>query len=125
VSFTSSVQVLVQVFPACFFLNKKVFLCTIVALLWWWAVEDFTTLGTLDLKILKKSYHHSGLVMHQREYIQGVLAFFLVAQLPPKRGVLVHKNSLASCQRCRHSVRARDSTKHSYYIVLKDRPLLT
>ena len=28
-----------------------------VALLLWWAVEDFPTPGTLDLK---KSYHHSG-----------------------------------------------------------------
>jgi len=33
-----------------FVLNKQV-------LLWWWVVEDFTTIGTLDLK---KSYHHSG-----------------------------------------------------------------
>jgi len=30
----------------------------------------------------------------------GFLAKFLFAQLPPKRGVLVHKNSLASYQRC-------------------------
>jgi len=34
----------------------------------------------------------------------GGLAIFLVAQLPPKKGVLVHKNSLASYQRCSHSV---------------------
>jgi len=32
---------------------------------------------------------------------------FLVAQLTPKRGVLIYKNSLASCQRCRHSVEPR------------------
>jgi len=37
----------------------------------------------------------------------GFFAFFLVAQPSPKRGVLVHKNSLASCQRCRHSVEPR------------------
>jgi len=35
---------------------------------------------------------------------------FLVAQLPPKRGVSVHKNSLASCQQCRHSVEPRALT---------------
>jgi len=40
----------------------------------------------------------------------GGFAFFLVAQLPPKRGVLVHKNSLASWQRCRHSVEPRALT---------------
>ena len=39
-----------------------------------------------------------------------VLAMFLVAQLPPKREVLVHKNSLASYQRCRHSVEPRALT---------------
>jgi len=37
----------------------------------------------------------------------GFLAIFLVAQLSPKRGVLVQKDSLASCQRCRHSVEPR------------------
>jgi len=30
---------------------------TSVALLWWWAMEDFTTIGTLDLK---ESYYHWG-----------------------------------------------------------------
>ena len=47
---------------------------------------------------------------------QLVLAIFLVAQLSLKRGVLVHKNLLASCQRCRHSVEPRALTclfKHS------------
>ena len=34
-------------------------------------------------------------------------AILLVAQIPPKRGVLVHKNSLASYQRCCHSVEPR------------------
>jgi len=41
---------------------------------------------------------------------------FLVAQLSPKRGVLLHKNSLASCHRYRHSVEPRALTfpfKHS------------
>jgi len=40
----------------------------------------------------------------------GFGAIFLAAQLPPKRGDLVHKNSLASCQRCRHSVEPRALT---------------
>jgi len=35
---------------------------------------------------------------------------FLVAQLPQNRQVLVKKNSLASCQRCRHSVESRALT---------------
>ena len=43
-------------------------------------------------------------VARRREYFRGFLATFLVAQLPPKRGVLVHMNSLASYQRYRHSV---------------------
>jgi len=33
------------------------------------------------------------------------VAILLFADLTPRRGVLVHKNSLASCQRCRHSER--------------------
>jgi len=56
------------------------------------------------------------LVERRREYFQGFLAIFLVAQLYLKRGVLVHKNSLDSCQRCRHSVEPRALTcpfKHS------------
>jgi len=36
------------------------------------------------------------LVARWREHFHGFLAIFLVAQLPPKRGVLAHKNSLAS-----------------------------
>jgi len=40
----------------------------------------------------------------------GFLAIFLVAQFPPKTGVLVHKNSLASYQRCSHSVEPRALT---------------
>jgi len=56
------------------------------------------------------------LVARRREHFRVILAIFLVAQLSPKRGVLVHKNSLASCQRCRHSVKPRAlacSFKHS------------
>jgi len=48
--------------------------------------------------------------VRRREHFRGFLAIFLVAQLSPKRGVLVHKNLLASCQRCRHSVEPRALT---------------
>jgi len=44
------------------------------------------------------------LVARRRKHFRVFLAIFLVVQLSPKRSVLVHKNSLASCQRCRHSV---------------------
>jgi len=37
------------------------------------------------------------LVARQREHFRVFLAIFLVTQLFPKRGVVVHKNSLASC----------------------------
>ena len=47
------------------------------------------------------------LVARRREHFRGFLAIFLVAQILPKRAVLVHKNSLASCQPCRHSVEPR------------------
>jgi len=40
----------------------------------------------------------------------GVLVTFLIAELPQKRGVLVHKNSFASYQGCRHSVEPRALT---------------
>jgi len=56
------------------------------------------------------------LLARQRKHFRVLLAMFLVAQLSPKRGVLVHKNSLASRQRCRHSVEPRALTclfKHS------------
>jgi len=50
------------------------------------------------------------LVARRREYFRGFLAIFLVAQLSQKRGVLVHKKSLASGQRYRHSVEPRALT---------------
>jgi len=56
------------------------------------------------------------LVARRRKHFRVFLAIFLVAQLSSKRGVLVHKNSLASCLRCRHSVEPRALTcpfKHS------------
>jgi len=58
-------------------------------------------------------------VARRRKHFQGCLAIFLVAQISPKRGILVHKNSLASRQRCRHSVEPRALTcsfKHSNMI---------
>jgi len=47
------------------------------------------------------------LISRRREHFRVFLAIFLVAQLPPKRGVWVHKNSLAFYQRCSHSVEPR------------------
>ena len=49
------------------------------------------------------------LVSRRREHFRFSLVIFLGSQLPPQRGVLVHKNSLASCQRC-HSVEPRALT---------------
>ena len=62
------------------------------------------------------NFENTTLGARQREHFRIALAIFLVAQLSPKRGVLVHENSLASCQRCRHSVEPRALTypfKHS------------
>ena len=59
---------------------------------------------------LIRNFQNVTIVARQRENFRVFLAIFLVAQLPPKRGVLVHKNSLASCQRCRHSVEPRTLT---------------
>ena len=57
-----------------------------------------------------RHFENTTLVARRREHFRVFLAIFLVAQLSPKRGVLVHKNSLASCQRCRHSVEPRALT---------------
>ena len=56
------------------------------------------------------------LAARQRELFRVFLVIFLVALLFPKRGVLVQKNSLASCQWYSHSVKPRALTcpfKHS------------
>jgi len=63
-----------------------------------------------------RNFENTTLVARRREHFWFFLAIFLVAQLSPKRGVWVHENSLASCQRCRHSVEPRALTcpfKHS------------
>jgi len=57
-----------------------------------------------------RNFENVILVARRRKHFRVFLAIFLVAQLPPKRGVLVHKNSLASCQRCRNSVEPRALT---------------
>ena len=54
-----------------------------------------------------QNFENVTLVARRRVHFRGFLAIFLVAQLPPKRGVLVHKNSLASHQECSHSVEPR------------------
>jgi len=49
------------------------------------------------------------LVVREREHFRGFLADFFVAELPQKRGVLFHRNSLASCQllssECRRQIK--------------------
>ena len=57
-----------------------------------------------------RNFANMTLVARRREHFRGFLAIFLVAQLSPKRSVLVHKNSLASCQQCCHSVEPRALT---------------
>jgi len=64
----------------------------------------------LFIKTAPRNFENVTLVARRREHFRGFLAIFLVAQLPPNRGVLVHKNSLASCQRYRHSVEPRALT---------------
>jgi len=63
-----------------------------------------------------RNFENMTLVARRREHFRVFLAIYLVAQLSPKRSVQVQKNSLASCQRCRHSVEPRALTcpfKHS------------
>ena len=63
-----------------------------------------------------RNFENTTLVARRRKHFWVFLAIFLVAQISPKRGLLVHKNSLASCQRYRHSVEPRALTcpfKHS------------
>jgi len=61
-----------------------------------------------------QNFENTTLVARRREHFRVFLAIFLVAQLSPKRGVFVHKNSLSSCQRCRHSVEPRALTDVSF-----------
>jgi len=57
-----------------------------------------------------RKFENVTLVARRRVHFQVFLVVFLVAQLPPKRGVLVYKNSLAFYQRCSHSVEPRALT---------------
>jgi len=54
-----------------------------------------------------QNFENLTLVARRREHFRVFLTIFLVPQLPPKRVLLVHKITLASCQRCRHSVEPR------------------
>jgi len=51
-----------------------------------------------------RNFENMTLVASRREHFRAI---FLVAQLSPRRGVLEQMNSLASCQRRRHSVEPR------------------
>jgi len=62
------------------------------------------------LRCQPRNFGNVTLVARQRVHFRGFLAIFLVVQLPPKRGVLANKNSLASYQRCSHSVEPRALT---------------
>jgi len=55
------------------------------------------------------------LVVRRRVHFRGFLAISLVAQLPPKRGLLVRKNSLASYQRCDYT------SSHALWCVLSNK----
>jgi len=57
-----------------------------------------------------RNFENVTLVARRSVHFRGVLAIFLVDQLPSKTGVLVHKNSLASYQQCSHSVEPRALT---------------
>jgi len=53
---------------------------------------------------LRRNFENVTLVARRRVHFRGFWVIFLDAQLPPKRGVLVHQNSLAFYQRWSHSV---------------------
>ena len=71
-------------------------------------------IGTARSTVLKRGFffwrrqpqifENVTLVARRNEHFRVFLAKFLVAQLPTQRGVLGFKNSLASYQRCRHSI---------------------
>jgi len=50
------------------------------------------------------NFENATSVARRTVHFRGFWAIFLVAQLPPKRCVLIHKNALASYQRFSHSV---------------------
>ena len=62
------------------------------------------------LRCQPRNFENVTLVARRRMHFRGFLPVFLVAQLPLKRGVVVHKNSLASYQQCSHSVEPRALT---------------
>jgi len=63
-----------------------------------------------DLRRQPRNFENMTLVTRRREHFRVFLAIFLVAQLSLHRGVLAHNNSLASCQRCCHSIEPRALT---------------
>ena len=69
-----------------------------------------TAQSDVFLRHQPRNFENVTSVARRREHFRGLLAIFLVAQILPKRGVWVHKNSLASYQRCRHSIEPRALT---------------
>ena len=53
------------------------------------------------LKLRERNFENVTLVARRRGHIQVFLVIVLVAQLPPKTGMLLPKNSLTSCQQYR------------------------
>ena len=57
-----------------------------------------------------RNYENVTSEARRRKHFRLFLCHFFGCSTPSKRGVLVHKNSLAFCQRCRHSVEPRAVT---------------
>ena len=58
----------------------------------------------------QRNFENTILVARRRMHFRALLATLFVTQLSPKRGLLVHKNSLASYQQRSHSVKPRALT---------------
>jgi len=108
-----------------------VFTLHVAIFIWWRTQWRKQLLRTFDLEWMKKMkpaiktfarfffiaspaaillFENMTFFARRRELFRGIWVIFLVAQLPPKRGVLAHKNLLASCQWCCHSVDPRALT---------------
>jgi len=66
--------------------------------------------GFLFFRRQPRNFENMTWAARRKQHFRVFVAIFSIDQLPPKRGVLVYKNSLASYQRCRHSVEPRALT---------------
>jgi len=87
----------------------------------WFSLVWYDGLGTMMVLMLLLSRTRRSVVHPTWSFISdissasdrvfpGFLGHFFGCLTPSKRGVLVHKNPVASCQRCRHSVEPRALT---------------